>query len=309
MRRLAIFLLLTGGFTIAHASAAYATGQREAHADIRADVPVVSVGSEADVDGPQRDVRSRSARNTPPADCVWKRVTEDELVATDEERRQMREYVLGEPQPVEQRPPGHWLKKDCKSAEGVDPIVALAVEEERYVPDGPARLAVTPVAVAQQAKQELPLPLPEVHMDPAPDKIHTVNVPTFLWLGQAWTPLSATASIDGVSATVQATPVSVTWDMGDGHNLICNSPGTASDPNIDLRKQSTDCQYTYTQSSAGQPDEAWTVRATVNYAVSWISAGVAGGGDLGYVSRSSTFPVKVAEIQAVNVIPNSELQQ
>ena len=63
----------------------------------------------------------------------------------------------------------------------------------------------------------------------------------------------------------------------------------------------TDCSYTWTQSSAGQPDGAYQVTATVYWQVAWTATGAPGGGNLGQVpGPAAHVAVRVAESQAVN---------
>ena len=102
-----------------------------------------------------------------------------------------------------------------------------------------------------------------------------------------------------MSVTVTALPSSVTWDMGTGDRVVCRGPGRAYDPRRWEEEQATDCSYTYRRSSAGQPNQRFPVRATMTWRVSWTVSGIAGGGDLGEVSRSTSFGLRVAEGQAL----------
>ena len=158
---------------------------------------------------------------------------------------------------------------------------------------------VDPAVLAEQAKRTLPLTPPDVQTSPSADDDQLVGVPTWLWVGDAWAPRSATASLPGVSVTVTATPGSVVWDMGNGDRVVCQSPGTAYDPDRPNGEQVTDCSYTYSRSSAHQPGQRYPVTATMTWEVSWTASGVAGGGSLGALSRSTTFGLRVAEAQAL----------
>ena len=77
--------------------------------------------------------------------------------------------------------------------------------------------------------------------------------------------------------------------MGDGTRVTCRSGGDAQS-----------CSHTYRWPSAGQPDTAYRVTATVTWHATWTVTGAAGGGDLGTLSRSVTVPVRVGELQALN---------
>ena len=67
-------------------------------------------------------------------------------------------------------------------------------------------------------------------------------------------PATADANRRLVWAQVVATPVSTTWDAGDGTPpLVCAGPGTPYDTSRPESSQSTDCSHTYRSSSADQP--------------------------------------------------------
>lgn len=185
--------------------------------------------------------------------------------------------------------PGGWYVRSCQGPDGRQDAYGVV-----FVPD-----AVDPLTLAQEALRRLPLPLPSVGTSPPPDRDQVVHVPTWLWVEDAWAPVSATASVPGVSVTVTAVPDSVAWEMGNGDSVVCDGPGTPYDPSRPDAEQSTDCSYTYTASSAGQPGERFTVTATQRWRVTWTAIGVAGGGDLGTVSRSTQFTLRVAEGQAL----------
>ena len=159
---------------------------------------------------------------------------------------------------------------------------------------------VDPAVLAEQARRALPLSPPVVGTSPSSDADQLVGVPTWLWVDDGWMPVTATASLPGVSVTVTATPESVVWEMGNGDRVVCRGRGTAYDPDRPDAGQSTDCAYTYRRSSASQPGQRYPVTATTTWRVSWTASGVAGGGSLGAVSRSTTFGLRVAEAHALN---------
>lgn len=164
----------------------------------------------------------------------------------------------------------------------------------------PAPLPIDPVLLAQQAASELPLPTGGIEMAPPVSAEQLVNVPTWLWLDPGtWQPLSATATAGPVSVEATAIPTEVLWDMGDGHQITCPGPGTpynAQDPNA-----TTDCSYTWTQSSADQPNGAYEVTATISWSVTWSATGAPGGGNLGPVAGPAAHAsVRVAESQGLN---------
>ena len=156
-----------------------------------------------------------------------------------------------------------------------------------------------PRDVAEEALSQLVLPTPEIRTSPPPADL-VVNFPTVIWAEPAaWTSHSATAAVSGVSAIVAATPRRISLEMGDGKRVVCQGPGTPYDPDKDEKDQDFSCSHRYSRSSAGLPGSVYIVTATVHWSVTWSAAGAPGGGDLGTVSRSTTFPVRVAEIQGV----------
>ncbi len=177
---------------------------------------------------------------------------------------------------------------------------------EYRAPGGLRAPAVDPVQLATEALERVPLPEPDITMAPAPDIPQLVNLATFLWLpSEQWQPVTASASAGGVTSTVTATPVRVIWDMGQGDSLVCDGPGLPYRPDLPDDRQPSDCHYTYRYSSAGQPGQAFTVTATVEWETTWSVTGAPGGGSLGTVSRSASIPVQVAELQSLNVYPRA----
>lgn len=181
----------------------------------------------------------------------------------------------------------------CTDADGQE-----VVNEIREFGSPAATPAVDPEVLAEQAIAQLALAPPSIQLSPKADVNQIVQLPTWMWVSN-WGPDSATASVPGVSATVTATPASVTWDMGNGDEVICSGPGTPFDFSRPEDEQSTDCSYTYRHSSTNQPDGVYQLSATMTYDVSWSASGAPGGGALPAVSETTTFPLRVLEIHAV----------
>src|SRR6185312_10349955 len=123
-----------------------------------------------------------------------------------------------------------------------------------FFPNGPAGAvgpAVTPVSVAQMALASAAMPAPSIGTNP--DTHHLlVNYPTRLFLQGGWHPITATATVGPISATITATPYKVVWAMGDDSVITCTNPGSAYDPNESWSAQNPPpCGYTYANSSAG----------------------------------------------------------
>jgi hypothetical protein len=161
--------------------------------------------------------------------------------------------------------------------------------------------AVAPEALAQLARRYLPLPPPGIQTSPAASSDQIVNVPTWLWVDPAtWGPRSATASVPNESATVTATPVSVTWTMGDGSQVVCRGSGTPYTEGDPARPSPT-CGHTYLRSSARQPGLRYPVTATTTWRITWTATGVvSASGTLAPLLRTSSTTLRVAEVQTVN---------
>ncbi len=166
----------------------------------------------------------------------------------------------------------------------------------------PAVAAVDPMVLAVQARAQLVLPAPQIRLNPAPPQDQLVNLATWMWVdGASWGAQSSQVSVPGVTVTATARPERVIWDMGNGDQVTCYGPGVAYDTSRPEGAQRSDCTYTYRRSSAGQPRQRYVVTATVEWSASWTAVGVPGGGILPGLRRSASAPVRVAEVQAINV--------
>ena len=164
---------------------------------------------------------------------------------------------------------------------------------------GAPPLAVNPFGLAVQARNQLVLPGPTVHTAPPSGRL-VVQWQTWLWMDAGvWQPLSASASAGLVSATVMARPVRVRWDMGDGHVIVCDGPGTAWQPGVPAAQQHPSCSYVYRRSSAGQPDNSYVIRTSIDWSTSWVAAGAPGGGALDPAITTGSLAVQVGEVQAL----------
>lgn len=220
-----------------------------------------------------------------------------------------RQYLAGPCVPIEGEPQGR-LYRDMRTDTSTGETVEVAAGCERLSAPTPAAPAgggapapaPSPGALATQAIQRTPLPAPQIAMSPGGSIPLLVNLPTFLWIDPAqWRPQTASASAGGVTSTVTATPERVVWDMGQGDSVTCDGPGIPYVPSLPDDAQPSTCKFTYPASSARTGDRTFTVRATIEYHVTWTASGAAGGGDLGISRRSSTISVRVAELQALNV--------
>jgi hypothetical protein len=191
---------------------------------------------------------------------------------------------------------GSWYVWKCTGpGVGTDAVYRPPV----WIPDGqePGATQLPSVAeLATMARKQLRLPTPAIAANPAGDQL--VNLPTWLWLASGWGPVSATASVPGVSVTAVATPTSVTWSMGDGSTVTCIGAGTPFRPGTDPIASSPDCGHTYRMSSASQMGQAFPVTATVHWTVTWSGAGQSG--TFPDMTATGNAAFRVAEAQALN---------
>lgn len=196
-------------------------------------------------------------------------------------------------------PGGHWYDVSCSDG---------SIYVGLYVP--PAAGNVPPAvllagSLARTAANRLQLPRPQVRHSPAGQAL--VGLATWFWVDPAgWRVLRQRTVAGPVWAQVVATPVSTTWDPGDGSTpVVCSGPGTPYDTARPESAQSTDCSYLYRRSSAGQPqtgpdvnDRFFTVTVTTTWQVTWTGPG-GSGGTLPTLTRSSSFGLAVAQRQTV----------
>lgn len=304
MRRLLMALVVIGTF-VAAAPAAADVGAGAGTTPDGATATVISTGSGS-------GSTSSSGGSGPP--CTYERQDQSELNSDFYPEREGGAYYF-----ITCKIPGP----------GVSSSLELRI---RWIPDSEP---VDPRALAEDARASLRLEKPTLRTSPAPDRL-LVNLPTWLSVGAAdWGPRTATASLNGVSATVTATPIRVVYRMGDGDagtrgdqavcdgqgrprspwafaglcdyvdlhtddTVVCAGPGRSYNPASPYEAQRSDCAYVYHASSAGQPADSYRLSVTIEWHLTWTAAGAPGGGDLGTDRRTTDVPVRVGEIQAVN---------
>lgn len=150
-------------------------------------------------------------------------------------------------------------------------------------------------ALAYAARAAFQLSSPEISMSPSADAPVLVRVPVWMWISSdAWQEETATASVPGGSVTVTATPASVSWSMGDGTSVECESPGTAYDPQAHApEEESPDCGHIYTSTSNDSE-----VTASLSWQVEWSSSDGEGGTFPALTTETST-TVRVVESSGV----------
>lgn len=194
----------------------------------------------------------------------------------------------GTPMPVPEG--GHAYSRICTDASGREVSNRVVIV--------PAR---SPLQLAREALSYEPLPRPQPVTSP-PNAETYVNLQTWLAV-TGWEPVETSASVPGLTTTVVAAPERAIWTMGDGETVSCSGPGEVYDRSLPEEAQDTDCSHVYRRSSAAVGvDNNYPASVTVTYHVTW-SASDGSRGDLGLLPVTTNFPMRVREVQVVNVYP------
>lgn len=159
----------------------------------------------------------------------------------------------------------------------------------------------TPREVAQLAIERMHLSAIDIDIAPEPGvgSIGLVGMPVWMWAmapnEHTFGPLTETASAGGVSITATANVLHITWDMGDGTEIVCDTAGSPYKASYGLKK-SPDCGHTYTRSSAHETDDAYTVTATSSWVITWSGAGQTGTIRLNGLNRSTQIRIGEAQV-------------
>lgn len=158
-----------------------------------------------------------------------------------------------------------------------------------FVPRGETPDLVDPGELGREALDTMRLAVPRLHMAPGPPASTYVNTETWLWIGQdQWGPLRKTVTAGGTTVAVTATPFRVWWDMGDGSELTCDSPGRPWAVGMSDR-ESTDCAHVYESTSRWEARGAFRLRSAIYYRAEWTCSGACSrpAGDLGVVAGAN----------------------
>jgi hypothetical protein len=136
-----------------------------------------------------------------------------------------------------------------------------------------------------------------------------VQFTTWLWLGESyWQPASASSTTPGgVTVTVEAVPVEVTWDLDEGVQ-VCDGPGVPwsqlADAAYELQPEfargtgNPACTFTFVNASSTRESGVFDASVTVRWEFSWSLDG-ADRGVFGSVEVSDSWALRVGEVQAV----------
>lgn len=206
-------------------------------------------------------------------------------------------YQMMEPQPDST---SEWWQ-------GADPETS-DVYVQRCLPDGGTGFVVlqapppgygggggiTAEELAQRAIADLPITGPAIGIAPDPAGTGLVGLPVWIWTAETaetWGPVSATASVPGLSVTATATARYIDWSMGDGDTVRCTEPGTPYEGSYGM-SESPDCGHRYDRA------DDYTVTGTTTWDITWTVDGGGASGTL-TVTRDSTTEITIEEAQAL----------
>lgn len=161
--------------------------------------------------------------------------------------------------------------------------------------------ALTPGEVAQLAIEDMELKAINIGIvpEPGPDSVGLVGMPVWMWAASpddhTLGPIMATASVGGITITATARVHKVTWDMGDGTEVVCRSAGTPYKPEYG-RQESPTCGHVYKTSSSREQDGKFLVTASSDWVVEWTGAGQSGVLRLNGLQRSVAIAVGEAQV-------------
>lgn len=139
----------------------------------------------------------------------------------------------------------------------------------------PAPAPPATVTLEQAARREVTsLQLPTVPLSIGPDPaanewgMAVVGYPLWLWVPPA-SGQTTTATVEGASLAITATPGPLTVDMGDGARVTCTT-STPLAPSVAAGTPSPDCGHAYLVPGT------YTVQASTTWTIGWSSNGTSG---------------------------------
>ncbi|MBN6050732.1 hypothetical protein JYK22_02205, partial [Nonomuraea sp. RK-328] len=171
---------------------------------------------------------------------------------------------------------------------------------EGVVPDDPADAAVTPGMLLEQALRQLKPSAPRVATAPPRGKDGLVGLRHYFWVERSqWRVISERATAGSVWAEVMAKPEALVIKPGIGQDAVtCKGPGMPFEAATNSADQKNGCSHLFTRSSAGLPGSRYQVTVSIVWSASWTGSGGAGG-SLPSITTSTTFPLRIAEGQAL----------
>jgi hypothetical protein len=168
-------------------------------------------------------------------------------------------------------PKGHtWETITCT---GTQPFGGVTlVDNATGVPN------VTPQQLSIIALADLKIPDLQVMTAPPPDHDGLVGLPEWFWIQSGWQTIHTPPITAGpVWAQAFARPTKIVFNPGDGQaSKACRGPGPQYQATKPASAQHTDCSFTYSQPSTGQPNNMFAASVTVLWDVWWIGSGNSG---------------------------------
>lgn len=194
------------------------------------------------------------------------------------------------------RDPGDGAVYDCYQPQTGILIQVWSADPPPNSGEGPS-----PRDVAQIAIDDMQLRAIDIGITPKPgaDNVGLVGMPVWMWASNpddhSYGPITATATAGAITVTATARVQKVTWVMGDGSTVVCQSAGTPYKAAFG-KKESPDCGHVYQRSSAGEVGGTYTVTATSLWVITWEGAGQSGTIRLDGLQRSVEITVGEAQV-------------
>lgn len=186
---------------------------------------------------------------------------------------------------------GSFVLRDCTPSGGGRLVMWVPDAQGAAAPGGV--VAVTPGMLAQEARNLLRLPTPDVGVNPDGSRGNPalVHLPTWWWVSNG-DALTQRTSLGTVWAEVTAEPASSVWVAGDGQRSECAGLGMAYVRGMSELEPGS-CSHTYAHADADEQAEIQVV-----WDVSWVGSGGTGG-TLEPITLTATRAVPVYERHAI----------
>lgn len=160
----------------------------------------------------------------------------------------------------------------------------------------------SPEDTVYDALAMLRLDPPDIGLAPEPSGAGLVGLPVWMWTGDVdntWGQRSEQVTDGPITVTIWAEAAQIEWDMGNGEQRSCRSPGTPYQVEYG-NTPSPDCGYDegYSAPSRDLPGGVYQVTATTTWLVTWETTTGGLQGDL-EVTSESTATVRINELQVL----------
>jgi hypothetical protein len=165
--------------------------------------------------------------------------------------------------------------------------------------------AIRPFDLVRIGIGQLRVPTLTAATAPPRGKDGLVGLPEWYWVPRGrWHAVSVTVTAGPVWAKAVASPTALSYMPGGGlGSASCAGPGVPFRRTLPADQQHTDCAYTYTQSSLGQPGNVYRAGLFVTWTVSWTGSGGAGSFITNGYTTGTVFDVRVAQAEALVTKP------